>query len=147
MATNAEPETTTGQTLTDTKSTRFSVLKDVQALWYTVRELAHDHFLLAALEARRAGKSLVAMIVTGISVAVLLNGAWLGLLAAIGQRLIENGMAVSSAILLAVVFNLLLALLLWGVICHKSRYLQFPALLNSLRPVKPPTEEHPDESV
>jgi hypothetical protein len=147
MATNAEPETTTGQILTDTKSTRFSVLKDVQALWYTVRELAHDHFRLAALEAQRAGKSLVAMIVTGITVAVLLNGAWLGLLAAIGQRLIENGMAVSSAILLAVVFNLLLALLLWGVICHKSRYLQFPALLNSLRPVKPPTEERPDEPV
>ena len=111
------------------------VLEDAQSLWHELRELTHDRFRLAALETQRAGKSLVDMIVAGIMVAVLLINAWLGLLTAAVLRLVAHGMVASSAILLAVAFNLLLTLLLFGVIRRKSRHLQFPATLRSLQPM------------
>ena len=111
------------------------VLEDAQSLWHELRELTHDRFRLAALETQRAGKSLVDMIVAGIMVAVLLISAWLGLLTAAVLRLVAHGMVASSAILLAVAFNLLLTLLLFGVIRRKSRHLQFPATLRSLQPM------------
>jgi hypothetical protein len=47
--------------------------------------------------------------------------------------MIENGIALSHAILLAVAGNLLLVLLCSTVIRYKSRYLKFPALLRSLK--------------
>jgi len=111
------------------------VLEDAQSLWHELRGLTHDRFRLAALETQRAGKSLVDMIVAGIMVAVLLISAWLGLLTAAVLRLVAHGMVASSAILLAVAFNLLLTLLLFGVIRRKSRHLQFPATLRSLQPM------------
>ena len=111
------------------------VLEDAQSLWHELRGLTHDRFRLAALETQRAGKSLVDMIVAGIMVAVLLISTWLGLLTAAVLRLVAHGMVASSAILLAVAFNLLLTLILFGVIRRKRRYLQFPATLRSLQPM------------
>ena len=111
------------------------MLEDAQSLWHELRVLINDRFRLAALETQRAGKSLVDMIVTGIMVAVLLISAWLGLLTAAVLRLVAHGMVASSAIPLAVAFNLLLTLILFGVIRRKSRYLQFPATLRSLQPM------------
>ena len=111
------------------------VLEDAQSLWHELRGLTHDRFRLAALETQRAGKSLVDMIVAGIMVAVLLISAWLGLLTAAVLRLVAHGMVASSAIPLAVAFNLLLTLILFGVIRRKRRYLQFPATLRSLQPM------------
>jgi uncharacterized membrane protein YqjE len=113
------------------------VLEDAQSLWHELRGLAHNRFRLAALETQRAGKSLVAMVVAGVMVAILLSGAWLGLVAAAVLWLVEQGVAASSALLLAVAFNLLAALILCGVIRRKSRYLQFPATLRSLQPMLP----------
>lgn len=121
--------------------TRSGVLEDARSLWHELRELTHDRFRLAALETQRAGKSLVTMIVAGVMIAVSLSGAWLGLLAAAVLGLIENGVAASSAILLAVAFNLLFALILWGLIRSKSRYLQFPATLRSLQPIPPASRD------
>ena len=109
-----------------------SVLEDAQSLLDELLGLAHDRLLLAALETRRAGESLVSMIVAGVLVAILLAGSWLGLMAAVVLGLIENGVVASSAILLTVDLNLLLALILCLVIHRKSRYLQFPATLRSL---------------
>lgn len=113
------------------------VMEYAQSLWQELRELGHDRFQLAALETQRAGDSLVAMIMAGVMVAILLIGAWLGLEAAAVLWLIEHGVVTSSAILLAVVFNLLLSLILCRVIRRKSRYLQFPATLRSLHPMPP----------
>jgi hypothetical protein len=111
-----------------------TVLEDAQSLWHELRWLTHDRFWLAALETRRAGESLVSMITAGVMVAFLLSSAWLGLMAAAVLGLIANGVMASSAILLAVAFNLLLALILCLVMRRKSRYLQFPAtLLRSLQ--------------
>jgi hypothetical protein len=112
-----------------------SMLEDAQSLWHELRELTHDHFRLAVLETHRAGESLVAMIVAGLMLAVLLCVTWLGLIAAAVLWLVENGVAASSSILLAVAFNLLLTLILSVVIRRKSRYLQFPATLRNLQPM------------
>lgn len=109
------------------------LLEDARSLGYALLGLSHDRFRLAALETRRAGESLVVMIETAVMIAVLLSGAWLGLMAAAAALLIEHGIAVSSAILLAVAANLLLALILCGLIRRNSRYLQFPATLRSLQ--------------
>lgn len=142
MKPNAANDTTTGQTSTHAEPLLSSeVLEDVWSLWHELRGLGHDHFLLAALETRRAGESLVTMLVAGIMLAVLISAAWLGLLAAAVLGLIENGMVASRAILLAVVFNLLLVLIVYGVIRRKSYYLQFPAILASLQPKQRNTEQ------
>ena len=134
-------EDQTGQTATPSNPVKDSgVLEDLQSLWHELRGLLHDHLQLAALETRRAGESLVDMIVVGVMVAVLLNCAWLGLVAAAVLWVVEHGVMASDAILLAVAFNLLVVLILFGVIRRKSRYLQFPAILRSLQPT-PPTEK------
>lgn len=111
------------------------VLEDVRSLSHELGELIHARFQLAALETQQAGKSLVWMIVAGVMMAVLLSAAWLGLVAAAVLFLIENGLAPSRSLLLAVGFNLLFALILRGVIRRTSRYLRFPATLRSLQPL------------
>jgi uncharacterized membrane protein YqjE len=112
-----------------------SLLEDARALWYELCGLSYDRFQLAALETQQAGVSLVNMIMAGMLVAGLLCGAWMGLLAAAVLGMVENGVMVRSAILFAVVLNLLLALVFCRVIHRKSRYLQFPATLHSLQPM------------
>jgi uncharacterized membrane protein YqjE len=121
------PTATHGDTDSDA-----SVLEDAQSLWHELLGLSHDRLRLAGLETRQAGLSLVNMVMAGVLVAGLLCGAWMGLLAAVVLGLVENGFMSSSAILLAVVLNLLLALIFCRVIHHKSHCLQFPATLRSL---------------
>lgn len=112
------------------------LLEDAKSLWHEVRGLTHDHLQLAALETKLAGKSLVTMIAAAVMVAVLLVSAWLGLSGAAVLALIESGVIASIAILLAAAVNLVIALILYyGVIRRKSRYLQFPATIRSLRPM------------
>jgi hypothetical protein len=111
------------------------LLEETKSLWHELRGLAHNHFALAALEAKLAGKSLVTMIAAGVVAAVLLVSAWLGLIGAVVLWLIGIGVAASIAILLAVTANLAAALFLYAVIRRQSRSLQFPATLRSLRAV------------
>ena len=131
---NALEKETPGQTAPRGDS---SMLEDAQSLLHELRGLTHDRLLLAALETRRAGESLVSMLVAGVVIALLLGSAWLGLIAAVVLGMIENGIVASSAILLAVAANLLLALILFRVVRRKSRFLQFPATLRSLQ-TEPP---------
>ena len=120
------------------------MLEEAQSLWHELRGLIHDRLRLAALETQQAGKSLVDIIVAGVMMGVLLIGAWLGLMAAAVLELVEHGVvATSSAILLAVASNLLIALILFGVIRRKNRYLQFPATLRSFQ--IPPSERRKKE--
>ncbi|WP_374089599.1 phage holin family protein [Methylomicrobium lacus] len=142
MDPDAEKDETPGSTATcDATASDSGVLEDARSLWHELLELSHDRFRLAALETQRAGESLVAMIMVGVMVAVLLSAAWLGLMAAAVARLVEYGVVMSSAILLAVAANLLLALILCGVIRRNSRYLQFPATLRSIQPIPPGRQE------
>ena len=124
----SEQTATQNESLNDT-----SVLADAQYLGYELLGLLVDHLQLAALETKRAGVSLVTMIIAGLMIAGLFTSAWLGLLAVTVIVLINNGLLATHALLLAVAFNLLLALILLAVIRRKSHYLQFPASLRTLQ--------------
>jgi uncharacterized membrane protein YqjE len=102
-------------------------------LWHELRGLAHDHLQLAGLEARRAGQSLIDMIVAGVFAGMLLSTAWLGLMAAVVLELVDDGLSASDAILLAVAVNLMIALIFVGAIRRRGRFLLFPRTLRSLR--------------
>jgi len=138
MDRNALEDETPRQTATHGDAVSDStVLEEAQSLLHELRGLTHDRLWLAALETRRAGESLVSMIIAGVMVALLLSSAWLGLMAAGVLWLIENGVVARSAILLAVALNLQFTIFLCVVMRRKSRYLQFPATLRSLQ-AKPP---------
>ena len=138
MDPNSLEDETPRQTATHADAVSDStVLEEAQSLLHELRGLTHDRFRLAALETRRAGESLVSMIIAGVMVAFLLSSAWLGLMAAAVLGLIDNGVLATSAILIAVALNLLLALVLCRVMRRKSRYLQFPATLRSLQTKHP----------
>ena len=96
--------------------------------------VAHDYFVLAALETKRAGMSLVIMLAAGVMMAILLVSAWLGLVTAGVFGMIAAGVVPWLAVLLAVVANLAVAAALYGVIRYKRRYLAFPATARNLRP-------------
>jgi len=106
-----------------------------RALWNDLRGLAHDQLRLAALEAQRAGESLVAIVAYGIVVGVLLAGAWLGAAIAFVLWLVGLGVGASAALLVAVLINLAGAVAFAVAIRRRSRYLRFPATVRSLAPV------------
>jgi len=140
---NAVNSETLKQSATDSNPEKSAggILENVQVLWQELYGFSHDCFHLIALEARRAGKNLVYMLIAGLIAAVLLIGAWVGLEAAAVLWLIEHDFRVSSAILLAVGLTLVLSLILILVIHRKSRYLQFPATVHSLQPQHNDTKE------
>lgn len=111
------------------------LLAQIGSLWAEYQDLSHDRFRLAALETRRAGQSLVTMLIAAVMLGLLLSAAWLGSLAAGVQWLIEHELRASSAILLAVTCNLMLALSLFGIIRRRARFLLFPATQRSLKPL------------
>ncbi|MGV8711453.1 MAG: hypothetical protein ACWA6R_02790, partial [Nitrosomonas sp.] len=91
---------------------------------------------LFALEAQRAGMSLVTMVIAGLLIAILLSVVWLGLVAAAMLTLKYYDLVTDDIklILLAVLINALMVLVLTVVIRSKSFYLRFPATIRSLQP-------------
>ena len=110
------------------------LLNEAKSLWSEWTDLLRDRLQLAALETQHAGKTLVGMIATGVIIALLIVSAWLGLLSAAVLWLVQLGLMTSIAILLGVLFNLLLAVLLYYLIRYQSRHLGWPATLRSLHP-------------
>jgi len=129
---NAEPAAVGAGAMGDS-----SLVEEVKSLWHQLYVLAHDRLTLAALETKLAGKSLVTMIAAGVMIAGLLVSAWMGLMGVVVLWLLSIGVMASIALLLAVAANLVFALILYAVIRLKSRYLQFPATIRSLRPLPP----------
>lgn len=117
-----------------TTATGPGLLEGAGGLLREFQGVAHDYAVLAALETKRAGMSLVIMLAAGVMMAILLISAWLGLVTAGVFGMIAAGMAAWLAILIAVVANLALAVGLYVVIHYKRRYLAFPATLRNLRP-------------
>lgn len=111
-------------------------LDDVRLLWHELAELRQVSFRLFALEAQRAGMSLVVMIIAGVLIAILLSVVWLGLVAAAMLTLKHYDLVTDDIklILLAVLINALMVLILMIVIRSKSYYLRFPATVRSLQP-------------
>lgn len=111
----------------------------VRALWNDLRSLAYDQVRLAALETVRAGRSLADILLFAVAAAVLLVSAWLGLLCVGVLLLVEGGLNLSLALLLAVALNVTAAMVLFARIRSRSVHLGFPASVRSLRPEAPPS--------
>ena len=109
------------------------LIETAQALWHDVRDSLHDHVQLALLEAQRAGKSLVSIVVYGIAAAILAFCAWLGLLAAGILWLIALGLEPSVAALVAVGINLAGVAVLVVLVLRASKFLGFPATVRTLK--------------
>lgn len=118
------------------------VFKDAGALWRELSELGRAQLKLAALETRRAGHSLITLLGAAVLLAVLLLGAWWGLLAAGIVWLLEQGLPVSAALAAGVGVNLLAALIVYAIIRRQRRYLQFPATRRSLQSLSSRPKEH-----
>jgi uncharacterized membrane protein YqjE len=110
------------------------IIEHAQILWNDFRQLTHDHLQLLSLEIQKAGENLVAMLVYGIVLSVLIICAWLGVLATMVMWLIEQDLAISAALLLTTLFNLMGVCIVMIVIRHKSRALRLPATISHLNP-------------
>lgn len=100
--------------------------------------MLHDHLLLAALETRQAGESLVRIIVMALIAAGLLLSAWLALAGAAVVVLVQRALLTpGSALVLVFVVHCLLAMVLVGAIRKSSKHLLFPASVSRLEPPHP----------
>ena len=110
------------------------MLDNASALWNDLKSLAHDHLELAALETKRAGESLVSIVVFGIVAAILVVTAWMGLVAALVLWLIALGLAPAVAVLIGVAVNLAGAGGLVFLIKARTEAFKFPATVRALKP-------------
>ena len=98
--------------------------------------LASDLLDLFALEARRAGLTLVLMLACGAIGAVLIIAAWLGLLAAFVLWGVSLGATWQAALGVVAFANVAAAGALFWLCARKSRVLTFPATRRELRPAR-----------
>ena len=119
------------------------LIDNAVALWSDLQSVVHDHLELAALEAKRAGQNLVAIVVYGVVIAILAVTAWMGLVTAGVLGLIQLGLNASLAVLIGVVVNLAGAFGLVLLIKQASHALRFPATVRALKPRKQTSAEQP----
>lgn len=111
------------------------LLDEFWLLGHELRAAAYSQVRLAALETRLAGESLISIIAMGLIVAALIFSTWLALVAAVMLALVERGLVnASTASLLAMAANIVVALVLIAAIRRKSRRLLLSATVNSLAP-------------
>ncbi|MDB5800829.1 MAG: hypothetical protein JWL63_1768 [Rhodocyclales bacterium] len=108
------------------------VFDSVKSLGGSLYGLAHDHLRIISLETRLAGESLVNMIAAGVVLAVLVVSAWLMLVAIGVMLLVDSGVVIIAALLLAAAVNLGIAFVLFRAIRNMSHHLGFPATIRSL---------------
>lgn len=99
----------------------------------SARQVVGNFFELITLEARRAGLTLMWMIVLGVIAALLLVSAWLGFMAAVALWLVALGMTWAGAIALVALANLLAAGVVAFACVKLSRNLLFPATRRQLK--------------
>lgn len=87
---------------------------------------------LAELETLLTAQSLVAMVCTGLGLALLLTSCWLGLLAALALELIASGTSAVLALLLVVLLNGLAAAVAYATFLRQARALGWPASLRAI---------------
>lgn len=104
-----------------------TLLRDVWAL-------VHDHLLLIALDAQRAGRSVTLMMLAGVITAVLAITAWFALATAVMFWLIADNAAWGWGFLVLAAIHVAacVALLLW--IRRLGKEVMFAATLRQLRP-------------
>lgn len=108
------------------------LISTIEALWNNLQSVVQDQLQLAVLETLRVGKSLVAIVVYTLVIALLMASAWLCAVGALVLWFIHNGMNASVALLLAVMINVVgVMVFMWAIVRH-SRALRFPATVNTL---------------
>ena len=111
------------------------LLEVARLLERELRGIVHDHLVLAALETRQAGESLVRIIAMGLITACLLSTAWLALVSAVVIVLVQHTLLTASiALMLVFAVHGLVAMLLIAAIRKRSRSLLFPATISRLEP-------------
>ena len=117
------------------------VLDELSGAFSSARAALASFLELMSLEARRAGLTLMWMVVWGFVAAICIVGAWLGLTAALAMWAVALGFDPIAAVLAVAAINLLAGAALIYVCIGMSRDLLFSATrrqVAGLSPVKPP---------
>lgn len=107
---------------------------EVSTLQRELHKLIYEQFQLAVLEVQLAARSLMIMISSAICIGVLLVLVWVGLMGTVALGLIDAGLQPALALLGVSALTAIPALLLFGLIHHRSRDLGLPATLHTLKP-------------
>jgi uncharacterized membrane protein YqjE len=96
--------------------------------------LLHDHLLLVALEAQRAGRNITRMVFAGVMAAVLLVTAWLALVASAMFWIVASDLPWAQAFLAVGLLHAAISVALIAWIRRLGADAMFSATLRQLRP-------------
>ena len=106
----------------------------IQSLLHEVWALVHDHLLLVALEAQRAGSKITRMIFAAVVAAVLLVTGWLALIASAMFWVVAADASWAQAFLAVGLLHGAISIALIGWIRRLAAEAMFSATLRQLRP-------------
>ena len=112
------------------------LVAELSGVFAGVRGLLSNLLDLFTLEARRAGLALALMLACGVSGAILVVAAWLGLMAALALWAVALGESWHAVIATMAFANLALAAALFWLCSWVSRRLLFSATRRELRPAR-----------
>ena len=110
------------------------IAEELSGAFAGARGLLSNLLDLFGLEARRTARVLVLTLACGVIGAVLLVGAWIGLLAALVMWAVARGIEWPTALGAVAFANAAAAGLLFWLCARASRGLSFPATRRGLRP-------------
>ena len=117
------------------------VLDELSGAFASARTALSSFLDLMSLEARRAGLTLMWMVVWGFVAAICIVGAWVGLMAALAMWAVSLGFPPIAAVIAVAVINLAAGAVLIYVCIGMSRDLLFSATRRQVAgklPVSPP---------
>ena len=122
-----DPDSQTDVSRVATPSPTGGVFDELATVLASARETVSNSLELVSLEARRAGLTLVWMIVGGLVAAIFIVTAWTGLMAALAMYVVSLGMLPLAAVIVVAAVNLIAGagMLHWCVVV--SRHLLFSA--------------------
>ena len=106
----------------------------VHSLLREVWSLLHDHLLLVALEAQRAGRAFTRMLFAGVVAAVVLVTGWLALVASAMFWVVAADASWAQAFLAVGVLHAAISVTLIAWIRRLAAEAMFTAMLRQLRP-------------
>ncbi len=125
----------------ETRRPAAGVLDELSSALASARAALSNFLDLVSLEARRAGLTLMWLVVWGFVAAICIVGAWMGLMAAVAMWAVSLGFPPIAAVIAVALINLVAAAVLIYVCIGMSRDLLFSATrrqVAGLSPVKPP---------
>ena len=117
------------------------VLDELSGAFASARAALSSFLDLMSLEARRAGLTLMWMVIWGFVAAICIVGAWVGLMAALAMWAVSLGFPPIAAVIAVAVINLAAGAVLICVCIGMSRDLLFSATRRQVAgrsPVTPP---------